>query len=426
MSSDDSFAFENKQSVSKRKRSDSPEPAPHCFEPVVSQSSSIDSVEDDKDALTNALIENMLIQDRLDNIAIEAARQQRNEEDALYAAKLAAELASEFPSDHGVPAPSDLKEETAADLINDFEYAKQLEALERAAALADLEQDDAEQQQQDANDSEDYDSEKKETDDDDAYDNQQHLEHFNLQESYAAVLPLKTRLQIGSTTLSGVELPSTWEPMPPGTDVARFDVAPGSGEWQMVDSEFQRTERDGVAMWKGAKGGTKTMMATRIERLQNLDHYKWYALYREDIKTKRGANNVNERALFHAAKNAQMTQQIVEEGFDMRLAREGGSIGAGIYFAPCAQTSRAYITSSTNSSTNLPVASSLFVAGSRQMQMFLAYAILGISAAKHDPASTRRPPKGADSVGSDESGQFAVFDNRAVYAAYLITFTCEN
>jgi hypothetical protein len=220
--------------------------------------------------------------------------------------------------------------------------------------------------------------------------------------------PLMSKLlKIGSATVA-MEFPEFWEDM--GTKRAITVTVPNGGsEWVMIENEFSVAQRE-APIW-GMSGAGKgahlpRLEVVKIERLQNVDLWKWYHLYREDLKSRVGADKVNERLLFHAAKNEKLTKTIVAEGFDMRLANESGSIGAGLYLAPSPQTSRCY---------TVPLRD-----GTKQM--FLAMAVLGRVSAAPD-ASRRRPPKNFDSVGSESSGQYAVYDNRAVYPAYLITFT---
>jgi hypothetical protein len=220
--------------------------------------------------------------------------------------------------------------------------------------------------------------------------------------------PLMSKLlKIGSATVA-MEFPEFWEDM--GTKRAITVMVPNGGsEWVMIENEFSVAQRE-APIW-GMSGAGKgahlpRLEVVKIERLQNVDLWKWYHLYREDLKARVGADKVNERLLFHAAKNEKLTKTIVAEGFDMRLANESGSIGAGLYLAPSPQTSRCY---------TVPLRDG-------NKQMFLAMAVLGRVSAAPD-ASRRRPPKNFDSVGSESSGQYAVYDNRAVYPAYLITFT---
>jgi hypothetical protein len=194
--------------------------------------------------------------------------------------------------------------------------------------------------------------------------------------------------------------PEFWSSMADKTLIVVPVVKP-CAEWMLIATEFHRQ----APVWSGRNLNMSPadLDVVRVERIQNVDTWKWYHLYREDIKAKRG--DANEKLLFHAAADAHITRTIVEDGFDMRLANESGSIGAGIYLALSAHTSRAY---------TAPRADGC-------KQMFLVMAVLGVPAAQPDE-SRRRPPKGFDSVGSESSGQFAVYDNRAAYPAYLITF----
>jgi hypothetical protein len=212
---------------------------------------------------------------------------------------------------------------------------------------------------------------------------------------------MKTKLlKIGSATVE-MFYPEFWSTSMGDTTLTVVPVLKPSVEWMLITTEFHRQ----APVWSGRNLNMSPadLDVVRVERIQNVDTWKWYHLYREDVKAKRG--DANEKLLFHAAADAHITRTIIEDGFDMRLANEAGSIGAGIYLALSAHTSRAYTTPRPDG----------------YKQMFLVMAVLGVPASQPDE-SRRRPPKGFDSVGSDDSGQYAVYDNRAAYPAYLITF----
>lgn len=181
-----------------------------------------------------------------------------------------------------------------------------------------------------------------------------------------------------------------------------IDVEPDTSEFALVKNEFERDTSEGVRVWGTTNSVRQSRYRiTRVQRIQNEQWRERYNVYRNHTAAENNGK-ANERMLFHGSK---FTDRVLCESFDPRVASTTGSLGAGTYFATCSQTSLGYTAAS----------------GNGAKQLFLAHVTLGRVAKSCDKNSRRRPPPGRHSCGSDESGQFAIYDRAAAYPSYLIT-----
>jgi len=137
--------------------------------------------------------------------------------------------------------------------------------------------------------------------------------------------------------------------------------------------------------------------------------WQYFCLTKQYLKKKNNGNE-NEVMLFHGSRN-NAYQTILDGGFDVRVANLGGSIGAGIYFAPQSATSRSYV-----------------LANNQNMQMLYCRVLLGEMG--QGQGGIRRPPNKPngslfDSVGVPNN-MYVIFDNTQVYPEYLISFNASN
>eukprot|EP00195_Chlamydomonas_chlamydogama_P008603 CAMPEP_0202891176 /NCGR_PEP_ID=MMETSP1392-20130828/1308_1 /ASSEMBLY_ACC=CAM_ASM_000868 /TAXON_ID=225041 /ORGANISM="Chlamydomonas chlamydogama, Strain SAG 11-48b" /LENGTH=906 /DNA_ID=CAMNT_0049574859 /DNA_START=9 /DNA_END=2729 /DNA_ORIENTATION=+ len=96
-----------------------------------------------------------------------------------------------------------------------------------------------------------------------------------------------------------------------------------------------------VNIWKQSTGQLKDHLIKRIERVQNRKLWSKYQIRKHEIEELRGAAGVNELQLWHGTSPANI-MTICQEGFDIRVANMGGSMGAGVYFSSDATYSTAY------------------------------------------------------------------------------------
>jgi len=193
----------------------------------------------------------------------------------------------------------------------------------------------------------------------------------------------------GGISLNGIEYPDYWNRQV--NDFQTFDVAHNSQEFHRVEKEF--------------KQGLPQAKITRLERNQNRTLWTFYYLKKSLVS--KSNRNPNEQFLFHGSRN-DAYDIILKEGLDHRVANLGGSIGAGIYFAPNSGTSSGYVS-----------------ANGRSKKMLYCRVTLGeVGPGAH---GLRRPPEKSkgrlfDSVGQPGS-MFVIFDNHQSYPEYVIHYT---
>jgi hypothetical protein len=141
----------------------------------------------------------------------------------------------------------------------------------------------------------------------------------------------------------------------------------------------------------------------RLWRIQNLRLWRWYYLMKQEILQR--SVDANEKLVWHGT-DINNIDDIVSNGFDVRLARDG-AIGQGIYFAASAGTSLSYVKN-----------------GDR---MILCRVALGNTTTGH--RSLRRPPlikpgllyDSVDGRIGDDT-MFCLFDNRQCYPEFVIEY----
>lgn len=76
----------------------------------------------------------------------------------------------------------------------------------------------------------------------------------------------------------------------------------------------------------------KTVVVSKISRLENMTLWTFYALTRDQVAKRTGGNgNPNEKLLFYGERDAKNIHTIQRFGFDTRVA-EDGAFGIGLYF----------------------------------------------------------------------------------------------
>jgi hypothetical protein len=118
-------------------------------------------------------------------------------------------------------------------------------------------------------------------------------------------------------------------PPPPGPDMAGR---------QFVRSKVERSSAEDRATWEEVQSRVAESLpeytVDRIERLQNIDLWRHYFLFKFNLEHSTHGGEVNERTLFHwtLPKNFDLITGNDGSGFETRLARQG-EYGNGAYFA---------------------------------------------------------------------------------------------
>jgi len=199
--------------------------------------------------------------------------------------------------------------------------------------------------------------------------------------------------QRGVVSLAGVVYPNLWSAMDHDENHRLVNLPRGCAEWHSVVRNFKR--------------GAPRATVTQIVRNQNRSLWTWFYLRREEMALKNNGY-INERMLYHGSRN-DATMIICREGFDARVANLNGAIGAGTYFATSSSTSLGYLPRNRNG----------------VKAMLVCRVVLGrVGEGKR---GLRRPPTGhngklLDSVGSEQSGMYCVFDNHQCIPEYIIYF----
>jgi len=194
-------------------------------------------------------------------------------------------------------------------------------------------------------------------------------------------------------SLNGIEFPEKW--VEQRSDYYIFDVQRNSNEWRQIEQHFTST-----------MGGVKCNIQ-RIERNQNKTLWAFYYLKRHHVALK-NKQDPNEQYLFHGSR-VDAYETILKDGFDHRVAKMSGAIGAGIYFATHAATSTGYVTKA-------PVKKML-------------YCRVTLGSVGVGQSGLRRPPEKTggvlhDSVGrvNGGNGMYVVFDNYQAFPEYTIYY----
>jgi len=144
-----------------------------------------------------------------------------------------------------------------------------------------------------------------------------------------------------------------------------------------------------------------------ISRIQNIDRFNEYQLYRSELVKALGIDGINEKKLFHGTDH-QAADGICNHGFDWRRCGKNGTLyGNGTYFA-CNSKYSAEGYSKPNSS--------------GECKMFLATVLVGRYS--QGSAGLSVPPEGFHSLVDNVSSPtiFVVFERKQAYPEYLICF----
>jgi hypothetical protein len=188
-------------------------------------------------------------------------------------------------------------------------------------------------------------------------------------------------------------VPPNWTQVLAKTKInfAKVPVQSGTPEYQLLVNELNK---DGL--------NAKINLITRIE---NRTLWAFYGLKKQVMP------NPNEKLLFHGCKTQQVLSEIINNGFDFRIANTGGSVGAGTYFA-C----KANYSDSGYCITNPD--------GTREL--LICHVLVGDSV--QGQAGLRRPPSNPatgrlfDSV-FNGAEMFVVYDFVQCYPSYIINYS---
>jgi len=143
----------------------------------------------------------------------------------------------------------------------------------------------------------------------------------------------------------------------------------------------------------------------RLWRIQNQRLWRWYYLMKQDISKRSWSLDANEKLVWHGT-DINNIDDIIKNGFDIRLARDG-AIGQGIYFAASASTSLSYVKNGD--------------------KMLLCRVALGNTTGGQ--RNLRRPPQAKPGVLYDsvegrigDDTMFCLFDNYQCYPEFVIEY----
>ncbi|KAM6436646.1 protein mono-ADP-ribosyltransferase PARP12-like [Liasis olivaceus] len=203
-----------------------------------------------------------------------------------------------------------------------------------------------------------------------------------------------------TTPVTTPTYPPNWDRTAlPAIGYMAIELKRDSPEFMKIESLFQKT--------------MKNYKIRRIERIQNPSLWQVFQWQKEQMKKKKGGQNIDERLLFHGTSTSSM-KAICTDNFDWRICGTNGTVfGKGSYFAKDAHYSNSYCQSNNN-----------------EKMMFVAQVLVGEFTA--GSASYNRPPaKSTDKVHSYDScvdnilspSIFVIFEKHQVYPAYIITYS---
>ncbi|XP_025029708.1 zinc finger CCCH-type antiviral protein 1-like [Python bivittatus] len=203
-----------------------------------------------------------------------------------------------------------------------------------------------------------------------------------------------------TTPVTAPTYPPNWDRTAlPAIGYAAIELKRDSPEFMKIESLFKKT--------------MKNYKIRRIERIQNPSLWQVFQWQKEQMKKKKGGQNIDERLLFHGTSTSSM-KAICMDNFDWRICGTNGTVfGKGSYFAKDARYSDSYCQSNDN-----------------EKMMFVAQVLVGEFTA--GSASYNRPPaKSIDKVNSYDScvdnilspSIFVIFEKHQVYPAYIVTYS---
>jgi len=191
-----------------------------------------------------------------------------------------------------------------------------------------------------------------------------------------------------------LEMPQHWTQSDKASPFTLVSLESSSKEYMEVSQQFAQTCSSAV------------YTITSIARVQNLNLYNEYQLYRSTLENELGQIDINEQKLFHGTAH-DAVDNICKDGFDWRVCGKNGTVyGQGSYFAMNSSYSSSYARENS----------------SRECKMFLASVLLGrYSQGSH---SLVKAPDGFHSVVNNVSYPtiFVVFLIKQAYPEYLISF----
>jgi len=190
------------------------------------------------------------------------------------------------------------------------------------------------------------------------------------------------------------QYPSHWKEF---DDVAPFSIvalSTRSSEYAKVSQQFAVSCR------------SDEYTINSISRVQNMNLYNEYQLYRATLVKELGEESINEMKLFHGTAQ-EAVEGICKDGFDWRVCGKNGTVyGHGSYFAKKSKYSAAYARSDS----------------SGERKMFLASVLAGRYTL--GSGDLQKAPEGFHSVvnGDVPPSIFVVFLIKQAYPEYVISF----
>ncbi|XP_054856294.1 zinc finger CCCH-type antiviral protein 1-like isoform X2 [Eublepharis macularius] len=181
-----------------------------------------------------------------------------------------------------------------------------------------------------------------------------------------------------------------------------IEVSKASSEYTTMEKLFQKTMNDYTIV--------------SIKRIQNPSLWQVFQWQKEQMKKKKGGQDIEEKLLFHGTGWSNL-EAICNDNFDWRICGTNGTVyGKGSYFARDAQYSHKYCQ-----------------AEAKLKNMFVARVLVGDFVVGH--ATYNRPPaKSAGLTNCYDScvdkmldpSIFVIFEKYQIYPAYIISYTEEK
>jgi len=190
------------------------------------------------------------------------------------------------------------------------------------------------------------------------------------------------------------EYPASWSQVSGVSSYLLVSLESSSAEFTHLSDHFART------------CSSAQYSITSIARVQNMNLYNEYKLFRKTLVTELGVDHINEMKLFHGT-DPRAVQGICRDGFDWRVCGKNGTVyGHGSYFAMNSSYSADYARPDSYG----------------ECKMFVASVLVGKYAM--GSGNLVKPPEGCHSVVNMMSTPsiFVVFLIKQAYPEYLISF----
>ena len=212
----------------------------------------------------------------------------------------------------------------------------------------------------------------------------------------------KLQAKLGEGALQALEPPAGWKRVRDAMVAERFELAPGSQEFNVVSGLFLQTLHSSTQV-------------ISVQRIQNMAMWQSYAMQRQLMATRdqKDPREAEKRWLFHGT-SADTVPKIIQQGFNRGFAGKNATMyGKGVYFAKNAS----YSASTTYSPPD----------GKGVQSMFLVRVLTGFTCRgiKDAPAPNMRIPErniAYDTTTNADKSIYVTYHDAQQYPEYLVQF----